>query len=378
MNPEILRWARERAGYSLDAAAEKMRKPPEVLRAWESGDSAPTYRQLQDMARRLYKRPVALFFFSNPPEEEELSGEFRTLPEERLTELEPDTRFAIREAHAFRQSLYELTGGTNPAERNILRDLSVDQVASADHLATEVRAYLDVTVEVQMQWRDNREALKQWRDRVESVGVFVFKRPFSQRSISGFCLHDDVLPLIMINNSTAQARQIFTLFHELGHLLYGISSVTPIDVWQVDDLPLATRWIEISCNRFAAELLLPPDTFPDIPVHFDPGTFSTRVARQFNVSREVVLRRLFDMEIVDFATYNELAANWSDEYREAAAGQSGGDYYANQATYLGNSFIELAFSKYQRGDIDLGDLASHLRVKAKNVASFESYLAARR
>ncbi|MHA1731116.1 MAG: helix-turn-helix domain-containing protein [Promethearchaeota archaeon] len=38
INPEVLKWSREEAGYSVEQAAEKIRITPEDLKEFESGD----------------------------------------------------------------------------------------------------------------------------------------------------------------------------------------------------------------------------------------------------------------------------------------------------------------------------------------------------
>src|SRR5690606_40441256 len=43
INPALLVWARQRAGLSLDAAAQKLKR----IADWEAGVSAPTYPQLE-------------------------------------------------------------------------------------------------------------------------------------------------------------------------------------------------------------------------------------------------------------------------------------------------------------------------------------------
>ena len=68
INPDILKWARERSGYTLKAIAAFLKKDASIVKDWESGESAPTYIQLEKLADK-YKRPIALFFFPEPPEE---------------------------------------------------------------------------------------------------------------------------------------------------------------------------------------------------------------------------------------------------------------------------------------------------------------------
>src|SRR5688500_3628186 len=109
-NGRILAWARARAGFSVEEAAEAARREPNEISSWETGEEFPTLRQLERLSH-LYKRPLSFCFFPHPPTEPDVRSEFRTLPESEFEKLAPDTRFAIREAHAYLESLRELTGG---------------------------------------------------------------------------------------------------------------------------------------------------------------------------------------------------------------------------------------------------------------------------
>jgi hypothetical protein len=48
----------------------------------------------------IYKRPLALFFFREPPLEAEEKQEFRTLPDFEIENLAADTIYALRQAKA--------------------------------------------------------------------------------------------------------------------------------------------------------------------------------------------------------------------------------------------------------------------------------------
>ena len=62
INPTIIKWARERSGYTLEDVAKSFKKDVTTISNWELGTQAPTYVQLEKLADK-YKRPVALFFF---------------------------------------------------------------------------------------------------------------------------------------------------------------------------------------------------------------------------------------------------------------------------------------------------------------------------
>ncbi|SRR6266566_1918766 len=377
LNPQVLRWARERAGLSVEDAAARLKKEAATLNAWEEGKEAPTFRQLEQLAEGIYHRPIALFFFPSPPEEPDARSEFRTLPAIEIERLHADTRLAMREGLAFRESLYELTDGRNPAPRLITTSIKPETTQAVEQLAARVRDYLGITLARQFEWESTDEALKAWRQAVEDVGVFTFKRSFKQQGISGLCLSDKIFPIILVNNSTAHSRQIFTILHELGHLLFAVSGITKDDLGFIRQLTGASRDIEVACNRFAAEFLVPAASFPwdvfrnrSVDIEQSVRTVATR----YRVSREVILRRLLDRGLVDNDTYESLAARWSQEYLESRAGMSGGNYYATRATYLGQSYMQLAFGRFYAGRVTLAELADHLGVKARSIPRLEAFL----
>jgi transcriptional regulator with XRE-family HTH domain len=192
VNPQILVWARQRSGRSVDQVAKTLGQKSDVIESWEAGVSAPTYTQLEALAYKVYKRPLALFFFPEPPDEPDPEHSFRTLPEFEIEELNPDTRFHIRDAHALQLALGELNQGKNPAPGKIFRDLRAGGSLAAEEIAAQVRSYLGIDLRTQKtSWRRADDALKGWRRAIEEKGVFVFKSSLQQRDVSGFCLYDE-------------------------------------------------------------------------------------------------------------------------------------------------------------------------------------------
>jgi Zn-dependent peptidase ImmA (M78 family)/DNA-binding XRE family transcriptional regulator len=377
VNPDILRWARERAGYSADDVAAKLGVRVDTIFSWEDHSASPTFRQLEQLAEVVYKRPIALFFFPEAPAEPVPSTQFRTLPASELDDLAPDTLYALREALGFQASLRELTNNHNPAERLILRDVRGRLDVPIPNLASAVRGVLGISLQEQWSWDSVEDAFKRWRRALESAGVFVFKRAFKQEGISGFCLHDETFPVLMINNSTAQARQVFTLFHELAHLLFSTGGITKDDGRYLSSLTDTNRRIEIACNQLATEILVPESTFPwaDVP-QMGWETSVGLLADRYRVSREVILLRLVDRGLVDQRTYEASARRWNQEFRLARAGRAGGggNYYATQAAYLGERYLRMTFAQYNAGRLSLSELAGHLGIKAKNVPRLEDFL----
>jgi Zn-dependent peptidase ImmA (M78 family) len=259
ITPQLVTWARERAGYSIAAATDDFSRIAE----WESGEAFPSYPQLERMAEK-FKVPVAVFFFPAPPDLPPIEETFRTLGPEQIAVIPPRIRLLLRKARTFQMGLEELHGGRNPAERLITRDLAFRPTDRIEEIAAEVRTYLGVTMEQQFSWGNAETALEEWRKVLLGVGVYVFKDQFREPDYSGFCLYDDEFPIIYVNNTTAKTRQIFTLFHELAHLLFHTSGVDRTGDGFVDELAGDDRRIEIICNRMAACLLVPEKTFDEI------------------------------------------------------------------------------------------------------------------
>lgn len=374
VNPAIIQWARERSGLSLDDLAILMKRDLGELQQWENGERAPSYTTLEELAYRHFKIPVAVFFFPVPPDVDDPKGNFRRLPECELERISPDTIQKIRVAQAYQDSLREFFLDSPPA-RMIHNDIS-PQKYLFESLTVKVRKYLGISYEQQFAFRSNDQAFKAWRHALEEAGVFAFKDTFKNRYLSGFCLIHDKYPIIMVNNSNSFTRQIFTLMHELGHILYGVNGVTDIDESYIEYLRRADQHIEIQCNRFAAEVLVPAKMFEaDITFFKEEGEEAiSDLAYKYSVSREVILRRLLDFNIIDKENYAIQSAKWNKDYLRSKRDSSGGNWYLTKIAYLGEGFVQTAFSNYQKGRFDKASLANHLNVKAKNLNKFESYI----
>ena len=248
INPAIIKWARERSGYTLEEVANSLNKDVETISNWESGSSAPTYAQLEKLADKC-KRPIALFFFPEVPQEPDLVKRL-ALRSSEIEALSPNIRLLLRHAAARQISLMELNMGVNPAETKIFRDLHAQLDAPVADIARQTREYLDISVETQASWSNPTKALEIWRDHIEEKGIFVFKDAFRSDVVAGFCLVHDEFPVIYLNNSMSHAKQIFTLFHELGHLLFRRNGITR-------RVRIGGKKVERFCNRYAAEFLVP-------------------------------------------------------------------------------------------------------------------------
>ncbi len=365
VNKELIAWARLRAGLSIADAEKKFAQ----IAAWEAGEALPTYPQLERLADEL-KLPVAAFFFPKPPTLPPIRESFRTLPDTEFNQIPRQVQFLLRKAKALQINLVEMTQGRNPSKRFITRDLVFRDIGSITLMAAQVREYLGINLADQDKWQDDEAALKAWRDTLQGVGVFVFKDAFRVDGYSGFSLYDDEFPVIYVNNSSAKTRQIFTLFHELAHLLFHTSGIDPIEDRYVARLPDQQRRIEILCNQFAAEFLVPEAAFRSAMADRERSEQTAmQLAQRFHVSREVIYRKFLDRGWIDQAVYTRAAKEWAAQ----KTGGSGGNWYYTHITYLGRDYISLAFRQYHQNRIDDAQLAEYLDTRPRNLGTLEEY-----
>ena len=374
INPKTLKWARESANISVEEVAFRMKKATEIVEGWEQeGSHSITYVQLEKLAYEIYKRPIAIFFFPDPPTEADPRSSFRTIPSSELDDL-PSTFFKLfRDAQAMQINLEELNGGTNPEPQKIFRDLSFSPRDNVQKMATAVRDYLGIPLETQIHWKNMSTALKEWRKAIENKGIYVFKDAFHLDDISGFCIYNYEFPVIYLNNSMPLTRQVFTLFHELVHLLLKTSGIDKRNDAFLRKLRGDNKRAEVLCNKFAGAFLVPDSDFEAMvkETKLDEGTIHG-LANRYKVSREVVLRKCLDRKLVDRAYYEQKSRQWAEEAQRRRKQGDGGNYYRNIVAYRGDTYLDLAFRQYYQGRFDMAQLAEYVGVKVTSIPGVES------
>jgi Zn-dependent peptidase ImmA (M78 family) len=281
-------------------------------------------------------------------------------------------RHFLRQGQAMQLNLAELNDGKNPSQRLITRDLNVTPNMSLDKIAAEVRGYLGVSIDEQAAWRNVDDALEKWREVFAAkAGIYAFKDAFRAPNYFGFSLYDDEFPVIYVNNSSAKSRQIFTLFHELGHLLFHSSGVDLLDDPFLKHLGDAEQKIEIICNGLAARVLVPDGVLDKMLKGVKIGRLAaSQLANHFNVSREVIYRKFLDRGLIEADEYVAAAREWAAQMKKPEGEESTGNYYNSQHAYLGQRYINLAFTRYYQHRFDQRQLAEYLNMKPKSLPTF--------
>ncbi len=378
VNPQILVWARETSGLSLDQAARKVSVSPERFASWEEGHLKPTMRQLRLLATA-YRRPMAGFFSSHLPEDPKPIGDFRRFPDQIAGLHSPQLRFEIRAAHDRRDAALDLLTdlGEKPPTIPIIKSIQRNPEAAGRNM----RKSLKVSVQDQVSCRNAYAAFSLWREAVEDLGILVFQATrIDPAEMSGFSIANFPLPVIVVNRKEPPVRRIFTLLHELTHLMLqtgGLCSDLSIEGGR----PKKEREMEVLANHVAGAILLPRNTLLKDKLVLEKREDGSqwadseiaRFAGRYKLSRETALRRLLILDCITKDFYEEKRAQFIQEWNRKSKRTGGGPISRvdDAISTSGKYFVSLALRGYYNETVTTRDLSDLLGVKVKHLAGIE-------
>ncbi|HUN33097.1 MAG TPA: ImmA/IrrE family metallo-endopeptidase [Trebonia sp.] len=361
VSPELLAWARQRSGLPFDDLAQRFPK----LAAWERGEQAPTFKQLESYAQATHTA-IGFFFLPAPPEDRIPIPDYRTMRDAGVTRPSADLLDTIYQCEQ-RQDWYRdyaVLNREGPVDVVGSLTTSMSPVEAASVMRTALRFDIDHRGST---WADAFSILT---EHAEELGVLVMvngvvgnntHRKLNPREFRGFALADQMAPLAFINGADTKAAQIFTLVHELAHLWLGGTALDDGD-------PAATTGADVErwCSQVAAEVLVP---LPSLLAELGPGEPTTatfeRLARRFKVSTLVIVRRIYDAGGLDLAGYR---AAYDAEWQRIMAlvsgrGSTGGNFFNVQPTRAGKRFTRAVVTSALEGQTLYRDALQLLGIK---------------
>lgn len=371
VNNNILVWARKSLNLSQDIVAKRMGKNVETIRNWEEGRDFPTYAQLEKLSYSIYKKPIAIFFFPEPPNNVKRQDKnFRTLDNDVFMEIPSKILEKVNEARVMQLNLQEISISEKKYIQNFNLNIYDNRIYSI------IRQKLNVSLDAQKSIKKYSEAFEIWRNALYECGVYVFKDAFKENEFSGFCLYDEKFPVIYINNSISFSRQIFTLFHELCHIIIKTNGIDKIDDDYLERLSNKNKKIETFCNCFAGNFLVPDE---DLLKEIDKIELNNKniekISKIYKVSSEVIYRKLLNLNKISKEMYEKVHNDLKKEnYRLNNKNNNGGDYYNTKKSYLGSNYILDVYQNYYDGKINIYDVSNYLNIKIENIPNLGNTL----
>jgi Zn-dependent peptidase ImmA (M78 family)/transcriptional regulator with XRE-family HTH domain len=220
------------------------------------------------------------------------------------------------------------------------------------------------------------------RQKVEERGVLVFQSNGyngkwqipKEEPILGFSLYHDSYPIIVVKKESEQ-RQLFTLMHELAHLI--IHKASWVD--DADDLESYNAQ-EQEASSLAGRVLVPDAVLESLSDQERPtnvaeyDSWLASIRQTYGVSGEVILRRLLDSGRLlqgNYTAYRQWKMEGTWEGRE---GGNRSYRHREPIHIFGDTFVRTVLEALQTKEITLARASGYLdNLKIQDVHELERY-----
>lgn len=310
INSTMLQWALERAEADISILNANEQKAKE----WLSGKSLPTFKQAQEIAKKLHI-PFGYLYLKEPPQEKEIIPDLRTINNLKNPKLSFELKELIK-IMKYKQEWYKDYVNQNDLIIKSLPRYKID--TDTNIIVKYIIDFFDLS-DIIAKGKKRDDFLKESINKLENTGILIMrdsifkgntKRALNIDEFRGFAIYDDNMPLIFINTKDSKAGQIFTLFHELAHILLGESGIS------IDEIN-PNNEIELKCNDISANVLMPTEKFKYefYKVKSNPN-YIKDLSDIFSVSCFSVLLRLKNMKLIPYNEYESLYKRELDEFEE--------------------------------------------------------------
>lgn len=342
INPSIIKWAIERAGYELDDFSVKFPK----IEEWLNGTTNPTIKQLENFTHKVHV-PFGYMFLSEPPSEVLPIPFFRTGRGN-------VNQVSLNVYHTIQKLQERQTWLTSYLDDSGYQDLGFvgrfDENANYKEIVTDIRNTLNLHVDWASKLPNWEQALDYLTIQIEEIGIILSfngivgnntKRKIDVGECRGFVLVNPKAPFLFVNSADAKAAQMFTIIHEIAHIWLGKSA--GFDNNQM--LP-ANDPIELLCDMVAAEFLVPEEFFLE---KWKTAKNFKYLSRVFKVSPIVIGRRALDLSLITKEEFFSFYNDYIQQIKDKKANQGpGGNFYATAkkrvslrfASYVNNAVKE--------------------------------------
>jgi len=353
--PAVLINLRESSGFTFEEIAKKLNiSDVDKIRQAEKIKSPFTLNQIKKLAD-IYHRPLAAFFSDTAPEA------LQALPDYRLNrnkKLSPEVYLAQRRAYFLSGKIEEL------GNKKSLIPAFPDHY-NANELADAFRQYLACE---QIKSKKHDEILSYYKNVLEEkLAIAIIEYPLKADDVRAFSISAE-LSIIVLNEGDKPQIKLFSLFHEMCHLIKRKSGICSIDIEQRND-----EDIETCCNQFAAEFLVPSNDLLNETKKISAlnSNSVSDLSKIYGVSKQVIMIRLRWLNLISpkqYETYKKSVDGVAPK-RGKFGKRNWNKLFYNRA---GNLAIKEVSKSYRRGDISFFEAIDVLKMKSKYAEKFIS------
>lgn len=285
-------------GNEADKFIDFMKKP-------NSSSLHITYKHLSQIAEKLYI-PFGYLFL------DELPKENAKIPELRRKNLDLPISHILKESiknSEYKQMWYRDYLISIGEKENFIRKYSNKY---------DIIKYIKQLTHFELLPKDPYKAIQKLINSLQSNNFLVFVASSINRKKNtkiaiddcrGYCLYDSYAPVIFLNNEDSYRGKIFTILHELAHILYGKNGI-------ITNKNQHSK-MEKFCNDIASEIL--------IPQKFILEKWNKNLIINENIefiekgclaSREAIATKAINLKIISKKEYNEYRKYLSTLYNK--------------------------------------------------------------
>lgn len=348
-------WAREEMELDIEDVAKAMSKDKSVVEEWESSGENISFAEIKKLGK-IYKRQISVFFLNSPPEKIPIPKDRRnmSIKENRLNK---ETVLAIRRTNRYLQLARELSDNESLEQQYRWLEV-VQKIKNLEEIAQYLRDVIGVTIEDQKKFNGSDTALRKWRESIESnLGIYTFSFLMPIGEIDGFSYIESGKPFaITINSRLAKNRNIFTLFHEIAHIIEGQSGICLTTGDKNSSNP------ERRCDSFAAAFLLPSSSVK-APNNYEE---LRELAKEMSVSSEAYARRAQSLNLITLPEMDELISKIPKK-KKTQKGEIKIPQLVMSKSRRGEKFFNLVVDAYSEGRVSSSLLRDVLEVRSNKI-----------
>lgn len=350
VNPKIIKWSIEHGERGEEArtkfSVNKWIKP-------QKKQDNPTFNQLKAYSHYIHL-PFSYFLGNEIPKEKNSFVKFRTINNKRAipTRRLIDTIDDMTSKQEWMKN-YLLSQNNNYIFNYLNYISKKDSVMKA---SKKVSKLLDIS-NIRKAFHQDADFFNSIRKKISSLGIIIMQdgvvgnnthRKLHVKDFRAFALVDKILPLIFINSADSKKAKIFSLIHELIHILVGKNEILNVSQNQLHKIH-HEQWI----NSVTINILLPKN---ELLKYFggSPKDDSIAISNDFHVSLLATSIRMKDLG-EDYS--NENLINWARHIQTININNKkksqGGNYYNTIPSRVDKHFAKAVINEEASGKISL-------------------------
>ena len=388
--PDVFQWLCGSSGFAPSEISKKIGVSERVVKSWCDGAQKPVLPLTKvEQLSEMFKRPLAAFLLSEPPEEPSLPQDFRRHPDFD-TGYSKELLLVIRKARRIQEIHHELTNNLNISSKVPLKIRTLNE--DPEEVARQERERSGIRISGDSGSITPVKAFEIWREWLESRNISVLKIKMPVDDARGFSLTDGEPFVIVVNSADADRARLFTLFHEYAHILLNMPVVCNQGENDLEEYVGVERW----CNHFAGAFLAPKEEIEENPLIWQAlasGNYlraAGSIRQRFLISKEAGLMRLLTLKKISSAQFiqgrdqlrAEYALREAEKKKKEMVGEEEESAFGGISldrkcvAEKGAGYVSLVMENVRKGHISNSDALDYLDVKLRHLEKFQESMGA--